>query len=147
MSEHGHYYLKLCHTDVDVYKKMSNRGDKHDDIALCIYMQLKELDPECNRYRKIFFWARQNLDNDTLDKYGFGKTEILPFPIDMHDKRYLDHEGNAQELYCITHDNAEEGEEEEIGHEEALVGSLQTLSSDDVTHEESAAASSLEIVV
>jgi hypothetical protein len=99
---------------------MKHRGDKCDDIALCIFLQLKELQPECERYRQIFFWAQQNLDRVALDKYGFGTTPTIPFPIEMHNKVYYDAQGNQGELYCLSSCSSFSVSSSEEEHEERL---------------------------
>lgn len=83
MSKSSHSYIQLCYTKKSIYERMLKRGDKHSDIAFCIYMQLKELQPHCSRYKQIFFWAEENIDRAELKKYGFGITSSIPRPIIM----------------------------------------------------------------
>jgi len=105
-ANHGDYLLDLrkniCYAKVEEYKRMKQRGDKDEDIAVCIHYQLKRISPGCDRYRQIFFWARQNLSQDILCRYGFGLTQDLPFPISMRTARFEQHKGKSIELYCLS---------------------------------------------
>jgi len=108
-------YVDSCFTTVDTYKHMKQRGDRDEDVALCILHQLRELEPACERYRKIFFWAWQSLDGGALERYGFGLTQHLPFPVGMHNRRFCNSRGKAQQLCCFSDDDSQirRGEYEE----------------------------------
>lgn len=99
----------ICYAGVDDYKRMEERGDEHEDISICLAYQLKRLGPECDRYRQLFFWAMHSLDRAVIERYGFGTTKALPFPIHMGGTQFYSHDGNAIEL-CYASSSMEDGD-------------------------------------
>jgi hypothetical protein len=118
-------WKNVCYAKVEEYRKMKERGDKDEDVALCMAYQLKRIGPECERYRQLFFWAMHTLDRAVIERYGFGTTRALPFPIGMHNTQFYSHDGNELELYCIPTESPETSGEEE--HEETSCFGKDTL--------------------